>query len=126
MKESRKFYEENTEKFTREIVISVSVLSIVVAASCLVDVLFGDVIAIVSVFFYLCAGLVLLVYRNWMIPLSIVIYGVFFSTMIFDGTTLLLAIVVSFASLISFVKIRKVNVAYMKFCKYGELPNKKI
>ena len=96
--------------------------SFVSAATNLIDFLFGDILAIVSVIFYLGAAFTLLFYKNWMLPVAIAIYSLFFSFMLFDGVSLVVGVLNIIFGIIGAIKIRKVNAAYELLCKNGTKP----
>lgn len=78
MKNGRAFYGKYASQKTKGWITATMVISIVGAATNLIDFLFGDIISIVSVVFYLAAAFTLLFYKNWMLLLVITIYSLFF------------------------------------------------
>lgn len=122
METNRSFYTKYASPQTKVYITATIVISIVAAATNLIDFLFGDILAIVSVIFYLVAAFTLLFYKNWMLPLVITIYSLIFSFMMFDGFSLVVGILNIVSGFIGTIKIRKVNAAYELFCKNDTRP----
>lgn len=122
METSRSFYSQYASPKTKAFVTAAIVSSFVAAATNLIDFLFGDILAIVSVIFYLGAAFTLLLYKNWMLPLAITIYSLFFTFMLFDGISLAAGGVNIILGMIGTIKIRKVNAAYELLRKDGTKP----
>lgn len=122
METSRSFYYQYASPKTKAFVTIAIVSSFVSAATNLIDFLFGDILAIVSVIFYLGAAFTLLFYKNWMLPVAIAIYSLFFSFMLFDGVSLVVGVLNIIFGIIEAIKIRKVNAAYELLCKNGTKP----
>lgn len=123
MKNGRTFYGKYASQKTKGWITATMVISIVGAATNLIDFLFGDIISIVSVVFYLAAAFTLLFYKNWMLPLVITIYSLFFSFMLFDGFSFVVGLINVVSGFVGTIKMRKVNAAYERFCKNGTKPD---
>lgn len=123
MENSRTFYGKYASQKTKGWITATMVISIVGAATNLIDFLFGDIISIVSVVFYLAAAFTLLFYKNWMLPLVITIYSLFFSFMLFEGFSFVVGLINVVSGCIGTIKMRKVNAAHERFCKNGTEPD---
>lgn len=126
MESNKTFYAKYASQQTKMFVTLTIVVSIISASINLVTFLFGDIIAIVSTIFYLSAAMVLLFFKNWMLPMVITIYSLFFSVMIFDGVSLVAGIITFIFGFICIIKVRKVNAAYERYCKQGTIPENSI
>lgn len=123
MENANGFYAKYASSKTKAVTTVTLVAAFTAGATNLVDLLFGDIIAIVSIAFYLVAAFAFLYYKNWMLPLVITIYSSFFSFMIFEGITFIVGIVNIITGLLGLIKVRKVNVEYEIYRKSGNAPN---
>lgn len=116
------FYKQFASKNTNGWVIAIVVVCFFTAAISIPSLVFGNLLSILDIVFYLIFGILLLLRKKWYFSLPVTIYsgiGTIITLAMAGAATGVLALI---AGIISTIKLKKINAAYKQYKERGVLP----
>ena len=122
MLDEKAFYKKFASKNTNGWVIALVVVCFLTAAASIPSLVFGNVLSILDIAFYLVFGIFLLLQKKWYFSLPVTIYsgiGTIITLAMAGAATGVLALI---AGIISTITLKQINAAYTQYKERGVLP----
>ena len=118
----KEFFEKYVSKKAKGYATVLAVIALISGALSIPSLIFGNLLSIMDIAFYIVMGILILTTKNWIFTLIVTIYSSIFSiiTIAISGTPT--GIVVLIVGIFATMNLKKVNDAYKQYLLSGILP----